>query len=272
MTTSRPDQRLSRPAVREVAPTPAGRRGSPRPGLVRLLPPLVAVVVLAVLWQIVAVRNRSLIPSLGAVWTELVTRPGFYAGNLGNTLISALSGLALSLACALLLATLLVHVRSLRAALLPIAVLINGTPVVAIAPALIVAFGFGRLPHILVAAIITFFPLLVNALTGLETVNPAALAVFQSLGASRSETYLRLRLPSSLPYLFAALKVGASLAMVGAVVSEFTGSTGGIGAVIVSSTTYLNLPQLWAAIAVSAAASIGLLGATTLLERLVLRW
>ena len=135
-----------------------------------------------------------------------------------------------------------------------------------------VAFGFSDVPRIIIAAISAFFPMLINAITGLRSVDPQALEVFNAMAASRREIFFRLRIPSSLPYLFAGARLSVTAAMIGAVVSEFTGSSKGIGAVIVTATTYLNLPQMWAAILFSAVTTLCLLGIIGLIERVIVRW
>lgn len=238
----------------------------------RALPPLVAFVLSGVVWQFVAIHDSSVLPPLGAVGRQLTERPGFWFEQIRYTLVNALLGFAAGVGVALVLATLLVHVRLLRSAVMPLAVLVNVTPVVAVAPGLIIAFGFGRAPHVIVAALVSFFPMLINALTGLDAVDAQSLDLFRSLAASRWETFLRLRLISGLPFLFSAAKVCVSLAVIGSVISEFTDSSEGLGFTIASVTQYNNVAQLWAAIFCSAAMALALLGLVSLTEKLTVRW
>lgn len=239
---------------------------------VKAIAPLVTLLLLAGAWQWIASANSAVLPSLPSVGTELIDNTATYLTSLEYTLTNALTGLVLGIFVALFLATAIVHVPVLHAAIMPIAVFIHATPVLALAPALIVAFGFGAGPHIITVALMVFFPMLINAITGLKSVPQEMLEVFRSMAASRADIFLRLRVPSAMPFFFAAGKTCVTLAMIGAVVSEFTGSTKGIGAMIVTSTTYLNLPQMWAAIFVSAIVSVIMLGIVSLLERLVIRW
>jgi NitT/TauT family transport system permease protein len=234
--------------------------------------PLVVFALLGAAWQLVAAHEPSILPSLGPVGAALVDSPGFYWSNLSETLSTTLIGLVIGVAGALLLAVIVVHIPWLRTAIMPVAVLVHAMPVVAIAPALIVAFGFGRTPHVIVVVLTTFFPMLINAITGLRAVDPEALDVFRVLSASRWEVFWRLRVPSSLGYLFAAGKTCVTMGVIGATVSEFTGTQQGIGAVIVQSTTYLDITQMWAAIFVAAALSLVLLGLVAVAEKLVIRW
>jgi NitT/TauT family transport system permease protein len=238
----------------------------------RALPPLVVFAVLAILWQLVAARDNTVLPPLGAVGRQLLDQPRFWLDQSGYTLANAVLGFVCGVGVALILATLLVHVPLLRSAIMPVAVLFNVTPVVAITPALIVAFGFGRAPHVIVAALVCFFPMLVNATTGLDAVDPQALDLFRSVDASRYEIFTRLRFVSSLPYLLTAAKVCVSLAVIGSVISELSNSSEGLGYTIASVTQYNNVAELWAAIFCSAALALALLGLVSLAGRLVIRW
>ncbi len=234
--------------------------------------PVVLIGALLVGWQFVALNYKSILPPIERIIAEFVERPEFYITNLGITLSTALAGFAFGAIVAIVLAVLVVHFRFLRAAVMPVALLLNVTPIVAIAPALVVAFGFNAIPHIIVAAISAFFPMLINAISGLQAIDPQAEEVFRAMSASRLEIFFRLRLPSSLPFLFAGARLSIAAAMIGAVVAEFFGTDEGLGAVIVMATTFLNLSQMWAAILVSALTSLALLGIVGLVERAVIRW
>jgi NitT/TauT family transport system permease protein len=241
----------------------------------RSLAALIVIAIFAVLaagWEWVAYTQDSVLPKLGAVLHELTSRPHFYWTQLQYTLITALEGTAIGVSVALVLAVIVVHAPLVRSAVMPIAILIHATPVIAIAPALVVAFGFGRVPHLIVVALLTFFPMLINAISGLRTVPEDVMEVFDSMAASKWEILVRLRLPGSLRFLFAAAKTCVTLGMVGSIVSEFQGATIGLGATIVTATTYLNLAQMWAAIALAALTSLVLLGAVSIVERFVIRW
>ena len=239
---------------------------------VRLMAPVLMFLLLGAAWQLIAFNQRSILPPLDAVAGDLAARPGFYLSNLGVTMYAALIGFALGSLLALLLAITVIHFAFLRAAVVPVALLLNVTPIVAISPALIVAFGFNAVPHIIVAAVAAFFPMLINAMSGLQAVDPQALEVFRSMAAPRRDIFFRLRLPSSLQFLFSGAKLAITAAMVGAIVSEFMGTSHGIGATIVMATTYLNLKQMWAAIFVSALSTLVLIGLVGLIEKATIRW
>lgn len=240
---------------------------------IAVLAPLVLFTVLGTVWQVVAAAQPSLLPPLDRVAADLVGRPGFYLDQTWETLQSALLGLIIGVVVAFAVAVGMVHVRVLNAAVLPVALLLVSTPIIAISPALIVAFGFDRTPHVITVAIVVFFPMLVNAARGLRQLDDQALEVFRTLAATRFDLLVRLRLPSSVPFLFTGMRLSTAGAMTGAIISEFTGTPKGLGAAIVlASTTYLNLSQLWGAIFVSAVVTIGLIGLVGLLERAVVRW
>ncbi|WP_176083757.1 ABC transporter permease [Martelella sp. HB161492] len=239
---------------------------------ITIIAPLIVFVILGLCWQWVALNLKSILPPLGDVANEFLSRPDFYFTNLWVTIYAALVGFAIGCAVAIFLAILIVHFAFLRAAILPVALMLNVTPIVAISPALIVAFGFNAIPHIIVAGLGAFFPMMINAITGLRSVDDQALEVFRSMSASRTDIFLRLRLPTSLPHLFSGARLSITAAMVGSIVSEFMGTSKGIGATIVMATTYLNLSQMWVAIFVSVITSLVLIFLVGLAERLTIRW
>ena len=146
------------------------------------------------------------------------------------TAIEACGGFLLGNLAAILLATVFVHNKTLQDIFFPVAVMINSIPVVAKAPILVLIMGNGLEPKITIAAIVCFFPTLVNMVRGLQAVNPQAMELMQILSASKTEIFFKLRLYASLPYLFSALRIAASMSVIGAVVGEWIGATQGIGA------------------------------------------
>ncbi len=209
--------RSSPPVVVSSGPDPAQASGPPDgfpPGQKRnrtapswfrpsiLLPPVIAVAALGVAWQLYAIRNPYVIPRLQAIFDDLGNRPDLYLRNALTTLEEALVGAAIGMGAAFLLAVVMSFVKMFERALLPLAVVLNVTPVIAVAPALVVAFGFGETPKYVITAVLVFFPFLINSLMGLRSVDPQALDVLKTLHASHSEIMRKLRLPSSLPFLF----------------------------------------------------------------------
>ncbi|MDA8290829.1 MAG: ABC transporter permease subunit [Actinomycetota bacterium] len=239
------------------------------------LPPLVALALLVLVWQLVALHEPPhAVATVPATLSELADQPGMFASNALVTLQEVAVGLATSFAVAFALAVAMVHVEVVERAVMPLAVALNVTPVIAYAPGLVFLLGFGIAPRYVVTAIVVFFPFLVNSLVGLRSVDPRALDLFRTLDASRREVLVRLRLPSSLPFLFAAARICLPLSVVGAVVAEFTtsGSDAGLGSVIASANQQLEIPVIYASIIVLAALGLALTLAVSLVERRVLSW
>ncbi|QRN81397.1 MAG: ABC transporter permease subunit, partial [Nocardiopsis sp. BM-2018] len=205
-----------------------------------------------------------ILPALSEVGRTLVGDPLLFLGNAWATLRIALVGVAFGAGTAFVLALLMSEIPLVRRALMPLAVVLNVTPVVAIAPALVVAFGFGMTPKVVVTAMTT----------GLRSVPSPVLHVFQTLHASRLEVLFRLRIPSSLPYTLAALRVVLPLSIVGAVVAEFVaaGSSGGLGTMIRNSAATARLDYVYAAITCLAAMGVLMLALVTAVERRLLFW
>lgn len=239
-----------------------------------VVPGVFGIGLLVLAWQLVAAHNPHLLPGLGAVVRELWHQPRFYLSHLGATLREMAIGAGVSFCVAFLVAVAMCHVKFIERAVMPIAVVLNVTPIVAITPSLAVFFGFGSLPKYLVTGVIVFFPLLVNCLVGLRSVDPRALEVFRSLHASTFEILWRLRLPNSLPFIFAGLRIALPLSIVGAVVAEFlvSGTQDGLGGLISNGEAYNVLPQIYASTLVIAALGIVLTIAVIACERSLLSW
>ena len=237
------------------------------------VPPVVGFAVVGVVWQIAALHNPYTIPRFGAIWQSLDNDPRLFLTDALRTLSEAAIGLGASFVVAFSAAVVMCHLRFAERALMPLAVVLNVTPVVALAAGLTL-LGFGEWPKYVITAIVVFFPLLVNSLAGLRSIDPEALEVFLTLDASRREILFRLRIPSSLPFLFAAARVAFPLAVVGAVVAEFVASSngGGLGALVQSAESTSDLPELFAAIVCLALLGIALTIIVSLLEARFLSW
>ena len=240
----------------------------------RLLP-VGAVILLLVLWHwaVVAFDIKPFIaPTPTAVFRVLIQRFDILMANLMPTAIEAVCGFLLGNFAAIALATAFVHNRAAEEAFFPIAVMVNTIPVVAKAPILVLLLGNGMEPKIAIAALICFFPTLVNMVRGLQDVNPQALELMRVLSASPREIFLKIRVQNSLPYLFSALKIAASTSVIGAIVGEWIGSVKGIGALIIQATYAFDTPLLYATIAIGSTFSACFFGAIGLIERHVVKW
>ncbi|CAG6390841.1 ABC transporter permease [Streptomyces cocklensis] len=238
------------------------------------LPLVVMLAVLAALWQWGARRLPYLLPSLPDVGRSLTENPGYYVHNALVTLGEATAGLGLGFAAAFALAVLTSELPIVRRAVMPIAVVLNVTPIVAIAPALVVAFGFGPAPKLIITGLICFFPILINTATGLRSVPQEVLHVYRTIDAGRIEMLWHLRIPHALPFVFAALRIVFPLSIIGAVVAEMSasGSTRGLGTAISVASSMNQLPVVYASIFVLAFMGVTLLLAVTLVERRALHW
>ena len=240
----------------------------------RALPALGLIGLVFAWWALVAGFDVKpfIAPSPLLVLQTIVAKWGMLWSNLVPTAIEAFGGFMLGNLAAILLATIFVHSKPIQEAFFPIAVMINTIPVVAKAPILVLLMGNGMEPKIVIAALICFFPTLVNMTRGLEAVNPQSMELMRVLSASRSEVFFKLRLPNSLPYLFSALKIAASTSVIGAVVGEWIGSTRGIGALIIQATYNFDSALLYSAVIMSSLFSGAFFLAITMIEKLVIRW
>ena len=238
-------------------------------------PPILAGLLLAALWE-AAIRLTNtpayLVPAPTAIVAKAWANLPYFLGEGLYTLGEALAGLLAGSTVAVIAAALMAHFRWLERTLFPLAVALKVTPMVAIAPLLVIWLGFGPWPKIIIAALISFFPILANALTGFRAINPTMLAFLRSLHASRTQIFFKLRLPYALPYLFAALKVTTTLSIIGAVVAEWIGADRGLGAVIMRANSTLDMVTLAAAVLVLAVLGIGLYLIVGALERRLLFW
>jgi NitT/TauT family transport system permease protein len=243
--------------------------------LAYLVPAAMAALVLMVGWELwvrLADVPVYIVPGPLKVLRRLFGDVGFFAGHGATTLMEAGAGFLLGSLVAVVAATLMAHSRLLERILLPLAVVVKVTPIVAIAPLFVIWFGFGSAPKILIAAIITFFPVMVNANVGLRAVDPGSLDLFKSLHASKTEILLKLRAPSSLPYLFAAFRIAVPLSVIGAVVGEWFTGDQGLGSVIIVAHNDLDTPTLFAAIFSLAIIGVSLTLATFYVEKRTLFW
>jgi len=245
-----------------------------RSRLAVVLPALGGLGLFGLVWQIVALHNSDFLPRIGAIWQQLSNSPGEYLRNGLVTLEEVVVGLAASFAVAFALAVAMVHIRTVERAVMPLAVILNVTPVVSLAPGLSIALGVGMSPRYLVTAVICFFPWLVNSLVGLRSIDPEALDFLRSLHASRLEVLVHLRLPSCLPFLFAAARVCCPLAVVGAVVSEFStsGPGRGLGSLVQIAAEGLSWAEMYAAILCLAVMGLVLTSVVLWAERRLLSW
>jgi ABC-type nitrate/sulfonate/bicarbonate transport system permease component len=213
-----------------------------------------------------------LMPSPSSIAARLGSDAALFAREAAITVGEAAGGFALGTSTAFAAGALMAQSRLLERTLFPVAILIKLTPIVAIAPLFTLWFGFGTGPKIAIAALITFFPMLVNSFVGLRSADLQELAFLQTLGASRSEIFRMLRVPSALPFLFSGARISLNLALIGAVIAEWTGADRGLGRVIFVANANLDLTALFGAVLTLAAIGIAANAAVGAAERRVLHW
>jgi len=241
-----------------------------------MLVPLVLAAFL-LFWDLLVIWQRYpafFLPGPARVWERflLLVNDGTLWSHTLVTLAEVLSGLFIGLTAALLLGYGLAKSPLLERILSPYIVASQAVPVVAIAPLLVVWFGFGELSKALVCALTVFFPALVTTIVGLRSVDPDLRSLMRSLQSSRWQMFSMLEVPAALPVLFAGLKVAVTLAVIGAVVGEFVGADRGLGFLVNLARGILDTPMLFVALFVLVFIALGLYTVVTLLEYVVLRW
>ena len=250
-------------------------RNKPLPVMARTLLPLAGVATILVAWQFLlpaAGVPAYIVPTPTAIAAVFAKNGPLLLSNLWPTAIEALAGFVIGNLAALLLAVVFVHSRILQAAYFPVVLFFNSIPILALSPIIILIFGLGMTPKIIIAAVICFFPTLVNMIRGLDSASANEHELFHVLSSTRWETFWRLRFPRSLPMLFASLRIASATAVIGAIVGEWIGSDKGLGAMIIQATFNYQSDRLYAAIVLSSALSIALFTIVTVLERRFVRY
>jgi ABC-type nitrate/sulfonate/bicarbonate transport system permease component len=174
--------------------------------------------------------------------------------------------------CGLLIATAIFLSATVRRAFLPIVIATQAVPVLAIAPILVIWLGFGLAPKVIVAALVVFFPVVINGIAGLNSTDPEMINLMRSLGAGGWQIFWKLRFPAALPIVFAGLKNAAAISAIGAIVGEWVGATSGLGPVMIEANASFKTATTFAAILYLAVIAIALFGLVALGERLALPW
>ena len=228
-------------------------------------------------WEMLARLNHYpafILPLPSQVWARflVVLGDGVLARHTQITLIDVFTGLALGLGAGSLLGYFIAKSPSLERALTPYIVASQAIPVVAIAPLLVIWFGSGLRSKVLICALIVFFPILINTVVGVRSVEPDLRDLMRSLRATRWQTFLKLELPAALPILLGGLKIGATLSVIGAVVGEFVGADRGLGFLINFGRGQYDTALVFVAVAALVVIALGLYGLVALAEKLLLAW
>lgn len=239
-----------------------------------LLPVLGLLAIIGIWWlaTIVFSIEPFLVPSPADVVASFAELPGYLLEQGLVTLAEAVGGFLLSIVAGVPIALLIVRSKVLERMFYPLLVAMNAVPKIAIAPILVVWFGFGPAPKLVLVVLVCVFPVVISTATGLRSTPRELVELFRSLESSPRQELVKLRFPHALPQIFVGLKVSISLAVIGAVIAEFVGADAGLGYVIVQSGGSADTSLAFAAMSLLAIMSIGLFYGLAYLERKVLPW
>jgi len=213
-----------------------------------------------------------ILPPPSRIVSVFCTRFPLLLGHAGATLVEVVLGMLFGVVGGFALAVIIFYSRAIENALYPLIIASQMIPVFAIAPLLVIWFGYGLWPKVTVAGLIVFFPIVVNAVDGLRSVNEETIDVLRSLDATRMQIFIRVRLPASLPSLFSGLKVGVTLSVVGATIGEWVGAKSGLGYLMIQSNALLRTDVVFAAILMLSLLGLLLFAFVRIMERRFLRW
>jgi putative hydroxymethylpyrimidine transport system permease protein len=238
-------------------------------------PPAALLVALVLAWQAwVTWRDTEpyVLPSPARIGGALVDAAGLLTTHSGTTLLEAIAGLAAGAAAGVALAVLVATVPLARRTLEPLLVASQTIPMIVLAPLLVLGFGFGLTPKIVVVALVSFFPVVVSTVAGLRSADRDLLDLVRSMGADRRQVLRMVLAPGALPSFFAGLRIAAAYAVAGAVIGEYVGGSRGLGIFITRSQASFRTDRIFAAVAVVAFLSVALFAAVDLIARLTMPW
>ncbi len=243
--------------------------------LLRKLTPLVGIVCFLIGWQLVVVIFNMppyLLPTPGAIAQAFIDEFPLLLSNGWVTVYEMLAGYALAVAVAIPLAIAITSSRRFNDFVMPTMLFFQIVPKVAIAPLFLVWFGVGAAPKILVAFLISFFPIVIDAAVGLRSMSTEMTDLAKSMGATRMQVFAQFRLPTSLPYLFTGLKVAATLAIAGTVVGEFVGADKGLGYLLLVTNSNMQTALMFATIVALTIIGLVFYYVVELLEGFLIPW
>jgi NitT/TauT family transport system permease protein len=232
-------------------------------------------VVVVLLWEAGAragIYPPYVLPAPSAIAARLADTVGLLGAHMVVTVGEIVGGFVLAAVVGVLLAAAIVFVPFVDRAVYPWLVVVQVIPKVALGPLLVVWLGFGFLPKVLIAFLLAFFPVMIDTIVGMKSVERDAIFLMRSMGASAARIFVALRLPHALPHVFGSLKVAITLATVGAVVGEFIGADKGLGYVLIFANGSMDTTLMFAALVWITVVALALYAAVAAAERLFLRW
>ncbi|MGE0802164.1 MAG: ABC transporter permease [Lautropia sp.] len=264
-------------------PAGSGSTGGGEPGLaarlwagfVYYLPSLAVMLAMLVLWQVLVVAlgvKEYILPTPTAA-LQALARPNYqWTANLLATLWAVLGAFALSAVLGIALAVVVVWNDLLLRTVMPVLVLFNTLPKIALAPLFVVWLGYGIWPNIVIGTTIAFFPMVVNTAVGLASAEPEMLELVRTLRASRWQILAKIRFPNAVPYIFVGLKLAATMSVIGALVGEFVASERGLGSLIITGGVTMETASIFASLLLISALGLVLYGLVVAVERIVAPW
>jgi NitT/TauT family transport system permease protein len=239
------------------------------------MPATLLILALLVAWQLIVDLLHVKEYILPSPWSALkaLDRPTYrWPANFLATFYAVLGAFVLSALLGMALATLIVWNRLLMRTIMPVLVLFNTLPKIALAPLFVIWMGYGIWPNIVIGTTIAFFPMVVNTAIGLASAEPELLDLVRTLRASRWQVFAKIRFPNAVPYIFAGLKLNATMSVTGAIVGEFVASELGLGALIISGGVTLETQSIFASLMLISALGLALYGVVVAAEHLVAPW
>jgi NitT/TauT family transport system permease protein len=237
--------------------------------------PAITLFAAIVLWEISVWALKIpiwLLPAPSLIANKLVSHWSYLSYHLFVTFYETILGFIMAIVIALPLSIAITYSKTLQNIIYPILLLFQSVPKQAIAPIIVLWFGLGITPKIIIAFLVAFFVIIVDTTTGLITAPPELIDIARLLGAKKSQIFLKIRLPHSLPFLFSGLKTSVTLSVVGAVIGEFVASDEGAGYVILASAPQLNTDMAFASIILLSVISMALFALVHVIEKLAIPW
>lgn len=269
------DPSSSRTIDRDLRQTKARSTSKVRRWSRDVVPPVLLMLFVLAAWQVVTLRSglsAFILPSPTQVLQAAWETRDLLGPAIGTTMIETIIGLIVAILLGIAFAAAMDFSSFLRRALYPILVTSQTVQILAIAPLLIIWFGFGLMPKVIIVVLVCFFPMAVSTADGLASADPDHVALLKTMGAKRSQIWRLVRLPSALPSFFSGLRIAVTYSVVGATIGEWVGGSAGLGLYMLRSKNALATDQVFVAIVITSALSIGLFALIYFLERALLPW
>lgn len=227
------------------------------------------------LWEIAVIVTKVekwILPRPSAIFITLAEMRGTIAGHIMQTLTEAVLGLLIAIAAGVLIAILIDASDWVHKAVQPLLVLSQTIPIIALAPLLIIWFGFGMFPKVIVVALVCFFPMAINLSDGFRLVDRDMVKLMKTLGASRGQMFLKLKLPAATPFFFSGLKIAGTYSVMGAVIGEWLGASQGLGILLTRSSQSFLTEKVFATIILIVGLSLIIFAIIELLARVMMPW